>query len=258
MNAMDPKDILEELRKKRTPATERASESIPVGQPPAADTKIDYEALLLQRAEQLRQAMMDLDRSHDLVLEAYGDCLETRDTEIAAHSKRVTAFSIALSRAMGLPVGSIRAVARAAFLHDIGKLKLPDAILRDPNSLTDGEMQILREHCVHGYKMLQKISFLSEEAEIVYAHHEHWDGSGYPRGLKELVIPLGARIVAVVNVFDHLCSGQPSSPAQPSEIAARGIKDFSGKQFDPDVVNAFLTIPVSVWHDLRKEIRNRR
>src|SRR5512138_1456850 len=152
----------------------------------------NLESLVAARTEQLRQAMTDLERSYDITLEALGDALDLKDAETEGHSKRVTAFTIAIARAMGLSGDKIRVIARGAFLHDIGKMAIPDSILRKPGALTQEEIAIMREHCYRGYQMLRKIPFLSEAAEIVYAHHEFWDGSGYPRGLKADAIPLGA------------------------------------------------------------------
>src|SRR5690348_3126421 len=143
----------------------------------------NLEALVAARTEQLRQTMTDLERSYDITLEALGDALDLKDAETEGHSKRVTAFTIAIARAMGMSGDKIRVIARGAFLHDIGKMAIPDAILRKPGALTEQEVMIMREHCARGYHMLKKIPFLTEAAEIVYAHQERYDGSGYPRGL---------------------------------------------------------------------------
>src|SRR5206468_2117304 len=141
----------------------------------------NLESLVAARTEQLRQAMTDLERSYDITLEALGDALDLKDAETEGHSKRVTAFTIAIARAMGLSGEKIRVIARGAFLHDIGKMAIPDAILLKPGALTEAETEIMREHCFRGYQMLRKIPFLSEAAEIVYSHQERFDGTGYPR-----------------------------------------------------------------------------
>src|ERR1700674_2273408 len=154
----------------------------------------NLEALVTARTEQLRQAVTTLERSYDITLEALGDALDLKDAETEGHSKRVTAFTIAMARAMGLSSERIRVIARGAFLHDIGKMAIPDAILRKPGALTPEETNIMREHCYRGYQMLKKIPFLTEAAEIVYSHQERFDGTGYPRGLKAEQIPLGARM----------------------------------------------------------------
>src|SRR3954471_16122416 len=130
----------------------------------------NLEALVSARTEQLRQAMTDLERSYDITLEALGDALDLKDAETEGHSKRVTAFTIAVARAMGLAGDRIRVIARGAFLHDIGKMAIPDAILRKPGALDADEKAIMMEHCYRGYQMLRKIPFLSEASDIVYAH----------------------------------------------------------------------------------------
>src|SRR5436189_2358856 len=150
----------------------------------------NLESLVAARTEQLRQAMTDLERSYDITLEALGDALDLKDAETEGHSKRVTAFTIAIARAMGLTGERIRVIARGAFLHDIGKMAIPDAILRKPGALDDDEKLIMQEHCYRGYQMLRKIPFLTEAADIVYSHQEKFDGTGYPRGLKGEQIPL--------------------------------------------------------------------
>ncbi len=214
----------------------------------------DLEAQVQARTEQLQQAMTDLERSYDITLEALGDALDLKDAETEGHSKRVTAFTIAIARAMGLHADRIRVIARGAFLHDVGKMAIPDAILRKPGSLSKDEIATMREHCYRGYQMLRKIPFLAEAAEIVYAHQEYWDGTGYPRGLKGEQIPLGARIFAVADTLDAITSDRPYRSAQPLGAARDEILRWSGRQFDPDVVRVFLNMPESIWEDLRKEI----
>jgi putative nucleotidyltransferase with HDIG domain len=214
----------------------------------------NLEALVTARTEQLRQTMQDLERSYDITLEALGDALDLKDAETEGHSKRVTAFTIAMARAMGLPGEKIRVIARGAFLHDIGKMAIPDSILRKPGALTREEIAIMQEHCYRGYQMLRKIPFLSEAAEIVYSHQERWDGTGYPRGLKGTEIPLGARLFSIADTLDAIMSDRPYRAAQPFSAAKAEIELWGGRQFDPEVVKVFLTIPESIWHDLRKEI----
>ena len=214
----------------------------------------NLESLVAARTEQLRQTMVDLERSYDITLEALGDALDLKDAETEGHSKRVTAFTIAIARAMGLSSDRIRVIARGAFLHDIGKMAIPDAILRKPGALTEEEKAVMREHCYRGYQMLKKIPFLTEAAEIVYAHQECFDGSGYPRGLKGEEIPMGARIFSIADTLDAITSDRPYRAAQ-SISAARGeIQRWGGRQFDPQVVKVFLTMPDSIWDDLRKQI----
>ncbi len=216
----------------------------------------DLEALVAARTDQLRQAMERLERSYDITLEALGDALDLKDAETEGHSKRVTAFTIAIARAMDLPAAEIRMIARGAFLHDIGKMAIPDEILRKPGQLTDREAEIMREHCYRGYQMLRKIPFLQQAADIVYSHQEKWDGTGYPRGLKSTDIPVGARIFSVADTLDAITSDRPYRKAKPMEAAQLEIQRWSGRQFDPGVVRVFVTIPTRLWVDLRKQINH--
>jgi putative nucleotidyltransferase with HDIG domain len=214
----------------------------------------NLEALVTARTEQLRQAVTTLERSYDISLEILGDALSLKDTQTGRHSKRVTAFTISIAREMGLSADQVRVIARGAFLHDIGKLATPDAILFKPTVLTEDETAVMRQHCLTGYEILKKVPFLAEAAEIVYAHHERYDGNGYPCGLKGEQIPLGARIVALANALDVVTSDLPYRPAQ-SFTAARGvIRRNSGAQFDPSIVETFMAMPEHIGGDLRKEL----
>jgi len=214
----------------------------------------ELESLVDARTQQLRQAMADLERSYGMTLEALGGALDLKDAETEGHSRRVTVFTIAIARAMGLPKDQIDVIARGAFLHDIGKMAIPDAILRKPGKLDAEEIAIMREHCYHGYQILKKIPFLTEAAEIVYTHQECFDGNGYPRRLKGEEIPLGSRIFAVADTLDAITSDRPYRAAQSLTAAREEIERFSGRQFDPDVVKMFMSMPENIWSDLRKEI----
>src|SRR6202049_3043911 len=212
------------------------------------------ESLVAARTEQLKKALVDLERSYDITLEALGGALDLKDAETEGHSRRVTAFTIAIARAMGLSKDQIDVIARGAFLHDIGKMAIPDAILRKPGKLDPDEIAVMREHCYHGYQILKKIPFLKEASEIVYAHQEHYDGSGYPRQLKGDEIPLGARIFSVADTLDAITSDRSYRAAQSIAEAREEIKIWSERQFDPEVVKVFLDMPEKIWPDLRKEI----
>jgi putative nucleotidyltransferase with HDIG domain len=214
----------------------------------------NLEQVVRARTEMLRQAMEDLEHSYDVTLEALGDALDLKDSETEGHSKRVTAYTIALARAMGISPTEIKVIARGAFLHDIGKMAIPDEILRKPGKLTPGEQELMREHCTRGYHMLRKIHFLSKAAEIVFCHQEHYDGSGYPSGTKGSDIPIGARIFAVADTLDAITSDRPYRKARTFDLAREEILRCSGTQFDPRVVETFLKIPNELWHELRSEI----
>ena len=218
----------------------------------AYQTKL--ESLVAARTELLRRALADLERSYDITLEALGDALDLKDAETEGHSKRVTAFTIAIARAMELPHDHIRVMARGAFLHDIGKMAIPDAILRKPGRLSPEEQEIMRQHAQLGYRMLRRIPFLREAADIVYSHQERFDGTGYPRGLKGDQIPLGARIFAIADTFDAITSDRPYRAAQSIPAGRREIERYSGRQFDPEIVQVFLSISEQIWQDLRTEI----
>jgi putative nucleotidyltransferase with HDIG domain len=214
----------------------------------------NLEQLVQARTEMLRLAIEDLEHSYDITLEALGNALDLKDSETEGHSKRVTAYTITLARAMGITPAEIKVFARAAFLHDIGKMAIPDEILCKPGALTPEEQKIMREHCTRGYHMLRKIPFFSESAEIVYSHQEHYDGSGYPRGLHESDIPIGARIFAVADALDAITSDRPYRKARSFDAARDEILRCSGTQFDPDIVEVFLKFPNELWRELRSEI----
>jgi putative nucleotidyltransferase with HDIG domain len=196
----------------------------------------NIEALVAARTQQWKTAFANLAKSYDITLEALGDALDLKEAEAKGHSRRVTAYTIAIARKMGLSKEEVDVIARGAFLHDIGKMAIPHEILNKPGKLTQNETAIMREHCYRGYKIISRIPFLSEAAEIVYSHQECYDGSGYPRGLKGDEIPLGARLVAVANTLDAMTSNRPYRPARTVEAARKEIELWSGRQFDPQIV----------------------
>jgi putative nucleotidyltransferase with HDIG domain len=214
----------------------------------------NLESIVSARTGRLRSTMQDLERSYDITLEAMGDALDLRDEETEGHSRRVTAYTIALAQAMGLESDDLRTIARGAFLHDIGKIATPDSILLKPGKLSEEEMAIMKEHCERGYEMVRKIPFLREAAEIVYAHQERFDGSGYPRGLHGEEIPLGARIFAIADSLDAMTSDRPYRKGTTFAAATEEIILCAGKQFDPQIVEVFLTMPDQTWSDVRTEI----
>ncbi len=214
----------------------------------------DLERLVAERTGQLSLALRDLEQSYDYTLEALGGALDAKDAETEGHCQRVTAFTITIAKAMNVDKATLRHIARGAFLHDIGKMGIPDSILRKPGPLTEEERTIMRRHCEIGFAVLERIPFLRDAAEIVLTHQECYDGSGYPRGLKGEGIPLGSRIFAVADTLDAIISDRPYRKAQPISAARAEIGRFTGTQFDPNVVEVFLALPEKVWQELRENI----
>ncbi len=214
----------------------------------------DLEHLVAERTQQLSIALQDLEQSYDYTLEALGGALDAKDAETEGHCQRVTAFTITIAKAMDVDKGLMRQFARGAFLHDIGKMGVPDQILRKPGPLTPEEREIMRKHCEIGFAVLERIPFLKEAAEIVLSHQECFDGSGYPRGLKGEEIPLGARIFAVADTLDAMISDRPYRKALPITAARDEIKRYSGTQFDPQVVKVFLAQPDRLWLELHERV----
>jgi putative nucleotidyltransferase with HDIG domain len=214
----------------------------------------NLEKLVEERTAQLQGALEQLERSYDDTLEALGGALDLKDAETEGHCKRVTAFTIAIAKAMDVEPALLPQIARAAFLHDIGKMAIPDHILRKPGPLTPAERDIMRTHCEIGYNMVKRIPFLREAAEIVLSHQEYYDGTGYPRGLSGEDIPLGARIFAVADALDAMISDRVYRKALPIEHAQEEIQRCAGSQFDPKVVDVFLRMSASLWTELRENI----
>ena len=226
--------------------------------------QLHLESRVAAQTAQLRQINADLQhandelkRSHDMMLEALGDALDLKDAETEGHSKRVTAFTIAIARAMGLQAQDVEAIAHGAFLHDIGKMAIRDSVLRKPGPLDPEEMHEMQKHCELGYQMVRKIPFLRDAAEIVLSHQERWDGTGYPRGLKGEEIPLGARIFAIADTLDAITSDRPYRAAQSYQAAREEIELWSGRQFDPVIVKVFLNMPESIWENVRQQVHSR-
>lgn len=180
---------------------------------------------------------------YDEVLLAFGQAIDLRDNETAGHSMRVTRYSTEISTAMGCPASDLERFARGAYLHDIGKIAIPDAILHKPGKLTQAEMEVMMSHAWIGFNIVGRVSFLMPSAEIVLSHHERFAGGGYPQNLSGEQIPLGARIFAVADTLDAITVDRPYRKAAPFSVAREEIVRESGRQFDPKVVDAFLSIP---------------
>jgi len=191
----------------------------------------------------LQSANLQLGRAYDSTLEGWSRAMDLRDKETEGHSQRVTETALLLAKSMGLSEAELVHIRRGALLHDLGKLGIPDSILNKPDRLTDEEMELMRRHPALAYELLMPIEFLRPALDIPYCHHERWDGSGYPRGLKADEIPLSARVFAVSDVFDALTSDRPYRAAWPKDKATEYIRERAGKEFDPRVVEAFLRMP---------------
>lgn len=192
--------------------------------------------------EDLQKSNLELVLAYDTTLEGWAHVLDLRDSVTEGHTRRVTEMTVRLARALGIEDTALLNLRRGALLHDIGKMGIPDHILQKPGPLTDEEWEIMRKHPVHAFEMLGSIDFLRPALDIPYAHHEHWDGSGYPRGLKAEQIPFPARIFAVVDVWDALRSDRPYHESWPAEKVRQHIRDLAGTQLDPEVVDVFLSM----------------
>lgn len=200
-----------------------------------------YQKLIQERAK-LRDANTQLLSAYEATIEGWSHALDLRDRETEGHSRRVTQLTVKLAQALGISDHDIMHIRRGALLHDMGKIGIPDSILHKPDKLTDEEWKIMRQHPQLAYDMLYPIEYLRPALEIPLTHHEKWDGTGYPRGLKSEEIPIVARLFAVVDVWDALTSDRPYRPAWSPEEARAYIREQSGKHFDPQVVDLFFKV----------------
>jgi putative nucleotidyltransferase with HDIG domain len=195
-----------------------------------------------QLFEKLQQSHRELENAYEATLAGWAKALELRDKETEGHTQRVTMLTERLARAMGVDDAAIVHIKRGALLHDIGKMGIPDNILLKNGPLTEEERLIVEKHPLHAYEMLSSIEFLLPALDIPYCHHEKWDGTGYPRGLKGEEIPFAARLFPVVDVWDALVSDRPYRNGLPPDEVRQRIKDEAGKHFDPRVVEAFMDL----------------
>ena len=211
------------------------------------------EELVTQRTAELDDALGSLENAYRSTLQALTAALETRDAETHGHSERVVTFSLRLGREYGLTGPQMKALEFGSLLHDIGKIGVPDAILRKPAKLTDEEWVRMREHPVHGQQILRGIKFLEGAARVVAQHHEKWDGSGYPLGLKAEEIDICARIFSVADAFDAITSDRVYREGRSYDAAAQELDDWANRQFDPNVIEAFHRVPPEDWEELRRK-----
>ncbi|MCG8349338.1 MAG: response regulator [Chloroflexales bacterium] len=198
-----------------------------------------------QAEQRIRSLNTELLQAYDATLEGWSKALELRDEETEGHTQRVTEVAVRLARAMGVDEEALVHIRRGALLHDIGKLGIPDNILLKPGPLTDEEWVTMRLHPVYAYEWLKPIDFLHAALDIPYYHHEKWDGSGYPCGLRGEDIPLAARIFAVIDVWDALSNDRPYRKAWPLERVHEHIRSGTGSHFDPQVVTSFFALDLS-------------
>jgi len=232
----------------------------------AAERALERRELLIERREyqvklerRVEEATRDLDAAYTKLqdtyratLEALGSALDTRDVGTESHSRRVHGYSLSIARAHGVPEHQIEDLEHGVLLHDIGKIGIPDAILLKPGPLTPDEWKNMRRHPEIGKRLIERIPFLRGAVPVVWCHHERWDGTGYPRGLKREDIPLAARIFAVADAFDAMTFDRPYSRAIAFDAARKEIRRCAGSHFDPAVVTTFLEIPESLFEEIRR------
>jgi putative nucleotidyltransferase with HDIG domain len=197
----------------------------------------------------LEAAYLELREAYDHTIEGWVRALDLRDRETETHTLRVTEMTVKLARAMGISESEIVHIRRGALLHDIGKMGIPDSILNKLDALTPKDWDIIKKHPAYAYEMLSPIAYLLPALDIPYCHHEKWDGSGYPRGLRAEEIPLSARVFAVVDVWDALRSNRPYRGGWPELEVLDHIRSQSGAHFDPNVVDAFLKLLDEMTHE---------
>src|SRR5437868_3019151 len=212
------------------------------------------EELVRSRTAELDKALRSLEDAYRSTLKALTAALDKRDSETSGHSERVVNFSLRLGRELGLGEEQSVALEFGSLLHDIGKIGVPDAILRKPAALDEAEWFEMRKHPRHGQQILSGIKFLEGAARVVAQHHERFDGTGYPVGLRGEQIDFNARIFAVADAFDAITSDRVYRKAKPYGAAIAELEEWAGRQFDPEVVEAFRRVPREEWDDLRSHL----
>jgi len=205
-------------------------------------TRLNRYHKLVQEREKLLEAHSKLLEAYGATIEGWSHAMDLRDRETEGHSRRVTELTLQLAKSFGMSDEQLTHIRHGSLLHDMGKLGVPDSILHKPDKLTSEEWAIMRKHPQFAYDMLYPIEYLHMALDIPYCHHEKWDGTGYPRGLKNNEIPMSARIFAIVDVWDALISDRPYRPAWKKEDALEYIRQQAGTHFDPQVVDLFLKV----------------
>jgi len=203
-------------------------------------TRLNRFRKLTEERSNLERAHTELMTAYDATIAGWSHALDLRDKETEGHSQRVTLLTLRLAEAFGMNQEELIHIRRGALLHDIGKLGVPDSILHKPDKLSEAEWEIMRRHPQYAYDMLYPIDYLHPALSIPYCHHEKWDGTGYPRGLKGEEIPQSARLFAIADVWDALTSNRPYRPAMTEEFASNYVQEQSGKHFQSEVVDLFL------------------
>jgi PAS domain S-box-containing protein/putative nucleotidyltransferase with HDIG domain len=207
-----------------------------------------------QLFKDLQRTHLDLQSAYDTTIEGWSRALDLRDKETEGHTQRVTELTVKLARRAGMSEAELLHVKRGALLHDIGKMGVPDHILLKPDKLTDDEWALMRKHPTYAYELLKPIEYLHDALDIPFCHHEKWDGTGYPRGLKGEDIPLAARLFAVVDVWDAIRSDRPYRQGWDEDRALEFIRSVSGTHLDPRAVELFMSLPREERPRVRAEV----
>jgi len=211
------------------------------------------EETVNERTVELRRLLERLNDASEITLEALVSALDAREHEIQAHSKRVSEYTLYLAREVGVDARYLDVIRRGAMLHDVGKIGISDTILLKPGKLNETEWVEMQKHPQIGYWILEGVDMLRPAGEIVLAHHERWDGTGYPNQLRGEQIPLGARIFAVMDCLDVMTSDRPYRKAMTYDQARAEIVTYAGSQFDPEVVKYFLRVTPDMWNEIRQQ-----
>lgn len=219
----------------------------------AERSRHELEGLLRERTQQLGRALRQARQASGETMQALAIALDLRARDVAGHSLRVSRYGAELARQLGYSAEELAQFEHASYLHDIGKLGIPDAILNKPGPLNDQELAIMRTHVQIGFELVSQVHSLAPAADLVLAHQEHFDGQGYPRGLAGEEIPRDARVFAVADALDAMTSDRPYRPRMSFAEARKEIVGQAGRQFDPRVVEAFLAIPAERWQAIQAE-----